>query len=164
MPMPRRPNRTVTGLATVAPSCGEMMYSSTSFGAGLRGRSAAIAAPIMQHAGSTTNLTNAFAFMAGDYAPTCRQAVTLLGSRCGGTAHRNCRIRRPRADGRLRQHRPGHAAAAAQAPVVAGRRAHRARGERTGARARRGEPGQVRALPPQALDLPARAATPAQGG
>ena len=101
---------------------------------------------------------------AGDYAPTCRRAVTLLGSRCGGTAHRNCRVLRPRADGRLRQHRPGHAAVAAQAPVVAGGRAHRARGERTGARARRGEPGPVRALPPQAVDLPARVAAAAEGG
>src|SRR5688500_174395 len=161
--MPRRPKRTVTGLVTVAPSSGETMDSSTSFGAGLRGRSAAIAATIMQHAGSTMNRAKVFVFMAGDYAPTCRQAVTLLGSRCGGTAHRNCRVLRPRAEGRMRQHRPGHAAAAAQAPDAAGGRAHCARGERTGARARRGKPGPVRALPPQALDLPARVAAAAEG-
>src|SRR6186713_561230 len=36
MPMPLRPNTTVTGLETVAPSFGEMMYASAPGGEGVR--------------------------------------------------------------------------------------------------------------------------------
>jgi hypothetical protein len=36
--MPLRPNLTVTGLVTVSPSVGEMMYTSASFGAGVRAK------------------------------------------------------------------------------------------------------------------------------